>query len=163
KKARCLKTHSGLARKRIEMKKNTRSAVIALLILAVIRAIYFLRNRKGPEPVPGPLSGQLVVPFLDIGPSHSALIPLPLCETLLIDSGYRGATTVDLLKKYGVKEINLAIATHPHSDHIGEMRDVLRAFKVDEFWDSGFNHSTKTYADMLQEIKDRGIKFSTPK
>jgi competence protein ComEC len=43
------------------------------------------------------------------------------------------------------------------------MRDVMRAFKVEEVWDSGFNHPTKTYADMLQEIKDRGIKFATPK
>jgi competence protein ComEC len=88
---------------------------------------------------------------------------LPNGENVLIDSGDRGSPTVELLKKYGVKDISLIIATHPHSDHIGEMRDVMRAFRVKEFWDAGFNHTTRTYEDMLQEIKDQGIKFATPK
>jgi beta-lactamase superfamily II metal-dependent hydrolase len=145
------------------MNKNTRTAVIVLVVIAVLALIYFLRHRPPQEPVPGPVSGQLVIRFLDIGQGDAELIQLADGQTILIDSGDRGAPTVDLLKKYGVKQINLAIATHPHSDHIGEMRDVLRAFKVDEFWDAGYNHPTATYSNMLQEIKDRGIKFSTPK
>src|SRR5262249_40169719 len=146
------------------MKKNSRSGLVAILIIALVAVVYFLRHRQQqPEPVPGPVSGKLVIRFLDIGQGDAELIQLADGQTILIDSGDRGAPTVDLLKQYGVKQINLAIATHPHADHIGEMRDILRAFKVDEFWDSGFNHSTATYANMLQEIKDRGIKFSTPK
>lgn len=147
------------------MKKNSRSGLVAILIIAVVALVYFLRHRQQqpPEPVPGPVSGKLVIRFLDIGQGDAELIQLADGQTILIDSGDRGAPTVDLLKQYGVKQINLAIATHPHADHIGEMRDILRAFKVDEFWDSGFNHSTSTYANMLQEIKDRGVKFSTPK
>jgi beta-lactamase superfamily II metal-dependent hydrolase len=43
------------------------------------------------------------------------------------------------------------------------MGDVMRALGVKEFWDSGFPHSTKTYSDMLEEIKRRGIMFYTPK
>src|SRR5215212_263221 len=144
-------------------KSQRRSIAIALLALLVIAALSYLRNRSRQEPQPGPVSGKLVIHFLDIGQGDSELIQLPGGETILIDTGDRGAPTVDLLKKYGVREINLAITTQPHADHIGEMRDVMRAFKVDEVWDSGFNHPTKTYADMLQEIKDKGIKFSTPK
>ena len=144
-------------------KSQRRSIALALLVLAVMAALSYYRNRSRQEPRPGPVSGKLVIHFLDIGQGDCELIQLPGGETILIDAGDRGAPTVDLLKKYGVKELNLAIATHPHADHIGEMRDVLREFKVDEVWDSGFNHPTKTYADMLQEIKDRGVKFSTPK
>lgn len=88
---------------------------------------------------------------------------MPDGENILIDSGDRGSPTVDVLRKYGVHQIDLIIATHPHSDHIGEMRDVMRAFKVQEFWDSGFNHPTKTYGDMIEDIRDRGIKFATPR
>jgi competence protein ComEC len=144
-------------------KSQRRSIAFALLALAVVAALSYYRNRSRQEPQPGPVSGKLVIHFLDIGQGDSELIQLPGGETILIDTGDRGAPTVDLLKKYGVKEINLAITTHPHADHIGEMRDVMREFKVDEVWDSGFSHPTKTYADMLQEIKDKGIKFSTPK
>ena len=146
------------------MNKNLRPLVVIVLLAAVGAAImYFKKHREPQEPVPGPVSGKLTVRFLDIGQGDAELIQLPDGKTILIDSGDRGAPTVDLLKKYGVKEITLAIATHPHADHIGEMRDVMRAMKVDEVWDSGFNNPTATYTNMLQEIKERGIKFDTPK
>ena len=145
------------------MNRKIRSiAVLALLAVAVAALVVFLRHRQA-VPEPGPVSGKLVVRFLDVGQGDSELISLPNGETILIDSGDRGSPAVELLKKYAVKQITLIIATHPHADHIGEMRDVMRAFKVREVWDSGFNHATKTYGDMLQEIKDKGIKFATPK
>ena len=145
------------------MKKTLRPILILVLLAVVLVALVLVFRQRTQKPVPGPVSGKLVVHFLDIGQGDSELIELPDGETILIDSGDRGAPTVDLLRSYGVRQIDLIIATHPHSDHMGEMRDVMRAFKVQEFWDSGFNHPTKTYADMLQEIKDRGIKFATPK
>jgi competence protein ComEC len=145
------------------MNRTLRSIIILALLVAALAAAVFILRRPLPQTEPGPASGKLVVRFLDVGQGDSELIQLPDGETILIDSGDRGAPTVELLRRYGVKELSLVIATHPHSDHIGEMRDVMRAFKVLEFWDSGFSHTTKTYGDMLQEIKDRGIKFSTPK
>jgi competence protein ComEC len=145
------------------MNKKSRSIVtVALLAVALVALVLFFRQRQT-APEPGPASGKLTVRFLNVGQGDSELISLPNGETILIDSGDRGSPTVDLLRRYGVNEITLIIATHPHADHIGEMRDVMRAFKVREVWDSGFNHPTKTYVDMLQEIKDKGIKFATPK
>lgn len=145
------------------MNRTLRSILVAaLLVLALVALVRIFRH--GPrEPRPGPVSSGLVVRFLDVGQGDAELIGLPGGETILIDSGDRGSPTVELLKTYGVKQIDLIIATHPHADHIGEMRDVMRAFKVTEVWDSGFNHTTKTYGDMLQEIKDRGIKLATPR
>ena len=145
------------------MSKNLRSITVIALLAAALVALFVLLRQRRDEPRPGPASGKLVIHFLDVGQGDSELIQLPEGQTMLIDSGDRGAPTVDLLRKYGVTQIDLVIATHPHSDHIGEMKDVMRAFKVREFWDSGFNHSTRTYGDMLQEVKDEGIKFSTPK
>lgn len=145
------------------MNRKLRTIAILALLAVVLVALVLVLRQPHQQPEPGPDSGKLVVRFLDVGQGDAELITLPDGETILIDSGDRGSPTVDLLKKYGVKDITLIIATHPHSDHIGEMRDVMRAFKVHEFWDSGFNHTTKTYGDMLQEIKDQGIKFSTPK
>lgn len=145
--------------------RNSSRAIIALLIAVIAVVVYLYRHKfeRAPEPVPGPVSGKLTVRFLDIGQGDAELIQLPSGETIVIDSGDRGSATVEMLKKYGVREIDLLIATHPHADHIGEMRDIMRAFKVKELWDSGFPHTTKTYADMLQERKDQGIKFLKPK
>ena len=146
-------------------KNQRRNIVIALVALALLALVAYYRNRsrRVEVPEPGPVSGKLVVRFLDIGQGDSELIQLPGGETILIDTGDRGAATIDLLKRYGVKEINLAIATHPHADHIGGMVDVMRAFKVRELWDPGLNTGKVTYRKMLEEVDRQGIKFMTPK
>lgn len=145
------------------MDKRFRSLVTVALLAVALVAVVLVFRRLAPGPKPGPVSDKLVVRFLDVGQGDSELIQLPDGETILIDSGDRGAPTVSLLRKFGVTQIDLIIATHPHTDHMGEMRDVMRAFKVQEFWDSGFSHPTKIYGDMLKEIRDRGIKFATPR
>ena len=146
-------------------KSQRRIIVIALLALAVIALISYYRKRSQEVevPTPAPVAGKLVIHFLNIGQGDCELIQLPGGETILIDTGDRGAPTVDLLKRYGVKEINLAIATHPHADHMGEMVDVMRAFKVRELWDAGLNTGKVTYRRMLEEVDKQGIKFSTPR
>ncbi|HET9531941.1 MAG TPA: MBL fold metallo-hydrolase [Blastocatellia bacterium] len=144
------------------MRRSSRQIlVILLLVIAAAVAIYFYRSRQKQEPesVPGPVSGKLAIHFLNIGQGDSQVIQLPTGETILIDSGDSGAPTVSLLKNLGVSEIDLVIATHPHADHIGEMRDIMREFRVKEFWDSGYPHPTKTYREMLQEIRGRNITF----
>jgi competence protein ComEC len=147
------------------MKINGKTIAVILLLLIV--AVFFYQRcgkRRQPEPQPGPVSGKLVVRFLDIGQGDSQLLQLPDGKTILIDSGDRGKPTVEMLKQFGVSEIDLIIASHPHADHIGEIRDTLRAFKVKEVWDAGFTaKATKTYTDMLAEIKQQGIKFASPK
>src|SRR6185436_1255874 len=112
------------------MNKTLRSILIIALAAAAIVAIARFTRERDTQPQPGPVAGKLVVHFLDVGQGDSELIQLPAGETILIDSGDRGAPTVDLLRKFGVKQIDLIIATHPHADHIGEMRDVMRSFKV---------------------------------
>src|ERR1044072_8590295 len=146
-------------------RNQRRNLAIALLALAVVALISYYRKRSQEVevPKPGPVSGKLVIHFLDIGQGDSELIQLPGGETILIDTGDRGAATIDLLKKYGVKEISLAIATHPHADHIGEMVDVMRAFKVRELWDPGLNTGKVTYRKMLEEAVRQGVKFTTPR
>lgn len=142
------------------MRRAFRLFVAAALVAAVLAVLIYLLDRQ-PPPVPEP--GNLAVHFFDVGQGDSGLIQLPDGRSILIDSGDRGAPTARLLSARGVNRIDLAIATHPHSDHIGEMRDLLREFEVKEFWDSGFIHPTRTYAEMLERIKAEGIVFKTPK
>ncbi|HJQ69221.1 MAG TPA: MBL fold metallo-hydrolase [Blastocatellia bacterium] len=145
------------------MRKSSRSLLILLLLAAAAVGYYFLRQRREREPAPAPVTGQLVVHFLDVGQGDSELIRLPSGGTILIDTGARGAPTVEMLKRLGVGDIDLVIATHPHEDHIGEMVDVMRAFKVKEVWDPGFAYPTRTYLNMLKEIDSQNIKFENPK
>ncbi|MBQ8515017.1 MAG: MBL fold metallo-hydrolase [Ruminococcus sp.] len=81
---------------------------------------------ESPSPAVSTDGGMTAVHFLDVGQGDSTLI----CgteKTVLIDGGERDQGDVVLadLKEFGVKTIDCIIATHPHSDHIGGLVDVL--------------------------------------
>jgi hypothetical protein len=51
--------------------------------------------------------------------------------------------------------IPLAIATHPHGDHIVGMEELLRDFRhrITEFWDPGYYHPIASYLGMMAEVE----------
>lgn len=73
------------------------------------------------------------VHVLDVGQGDSTLI---LCgdSAVLLDGGERdqGETVVSYLEAQGVDSLDLVIASHPHSDHIGGLIEVLKRVKVEE-------------------------------
>jgi beta-lactamase superfamily II metal-dependent hydrolase len=54
-----------------------------------------------------------------------------------------------------VDSIPLVVATHPHSDHIGGIHQLLELYgpRVTEFWDPGYYHTTPHYHDMMRSIE----------
>lgn len=139
-------------------------AVFAIAVSAalVVGAFYWLRRQ--PKPVPAPefsSQGRLRIYALDVGQGESLLIVTPGGKSVLIDAGgpQAGGAVVAGLKRRGVREIDLAVATHPHADHIGGMRDVIAGFTVRNFLDSGRDFSSREYERLLAEIKNRNIRF----
>ena len=102
----------------------------------------------------GTPSGQnLTVHFLDVGQGDSILIEYKN-KSMLIDAGEsdQGKVVSNYLKDQGISTLDYVVATHPHSDHIGGMIDVLNNFKIKHFIDSGYPHTSKTYENMLTTI-----------
>ena len=66
--------------------------------------------------------------FLDVGQGDSTLFVVD-GKTILIDAGEvdMGDRVVSDLRKLGVTRIDLLVATHPHSDHIGGMQTGTRS------------------------------------
>ena len=102
----------------------------------------------------------MVVHFIDVGQGDAILIRCNGTDTL-IDAGERnmGKRVVSYLQSRNVTYLDLVVATHPHSDHIGGMAEVLGAFSVGRFIDSGTPHTSKTYEDMLTLIDEKSIPF----
>lgn len=73
------------------------------------------------------------VHMIDVGQGDSILIQTKE-KAVLIDAGERdqGQTVCDYLKSAGVNKLDLVIATHPHSDHIGGLADVLTQIRTEE-------------------------------
>lgn len=106
--------------------------------------------------------GRVAVHFIDVGQGDSELIQYN-GTTILIDAGEadEGPGLVTYLKHQGVRNIDLLIATHPHSDHIGGMQDVLKNFEVQRVIDSGMPYTTTTYQKFLETIDRKNIPYST--
>jgi len=104
--------------------------------------------------------GKLSVYFLDVGQGDSTLV-LFSNKSILIDAGEAemGDRVVGDLKALGVRRIDLLVATHPHSDHIGGMQKVLAAFPVGQVLDSGLPHTSSTYEHFLETIEQKNIPY----
>jgi competence protein ComEC len=104
--------------------------------------------------------GKLSVYFLDVGQGDSTLFVMN-GKTVLIDAGETGMgdRVVRDLKALGITRIDLLIATHPHSDHIGGMQEVLAAFPVGQVLDAGMPHPSPVYEHFLETIDRKNIPY----
>jgi competence protein ComEC len=97
-------------------------------------------------------SGALLVHFIDVGEGDSILIVAPDGKTALIDGGEPGSGAVAYLSTLGLKRLDMVVATHPHSDHIGGLVEVLKTYPVFTVVTNGQSDSTPIYESFLNAI-----------
>ena len=139
---------------------------VSLVLLALVVAGSFLlyqrcgRRREGPPP-PFVTQGRLRVYALDVGQGDSLLVISPGGKSVLVDAGtpQSAGAMIAALRRHRIEGLDLAVATHPHADHIGGMRRVLEAIPVKNFLDSGRDYTTPTFERMLKAVRDRGVRF----
>ncbi len=95
--------------------------------------------------------------FLDVGQGDAIVLRSPEGKVTLIDAG--PGSVVPMLQGLGLDTIDLAIATHPHADHIGGMQEVLRSVPVRAFMDNGIPHTTATYGSLMLEVEQSGVTY----
>lgn len=102
------------------------------------------------------------VHFIDVGQGSATLIQQGV-RGIIIDAGEReyGDRVVDYMKDCGIEKIILAVGSHPHSDHIGGLDEVIRAFPTDEVILPELTESntptTRVYEDLLIAIDEKDI------
>lgn len=110
-------------------------------------------------------NAQMQVHFIDVGQGDCTLIT---CggEAMLIDSGERDDSdaVINYIKKLGVKSFKYIIVTHPHTDHMGEMPDILKAFKTQYFImpkvPDSMTPTIMRYEKMLKQVKAQGLSVT---
>jgi competence protein ComEC len=94
-------------------------------------------------------------------------------KNVLIDGGERGQgkNVIAILEKYKIKKLDYVIATHPHSDHIGGIVDILYAMmkketslKINRIITCDVADeivpTSKTYEYFLSDIDELDINFT---
>ena len=110
------------------------------------------------------LSKDLNVLFLDVGQADAILIKSQN-EYMLIDAGNNedGPLLKDFFNDLGIEEFKYVFGTHAHEDHIGGLDDVIKNFKVKNFYMPEEVTSTQTFVEILDALEAKKIKFQTPK
>lgn len=158
-----------MARKRKSAVK-TQSIFITILLVIIFAAGFFYysgldlpaaNTAAGSMEKLLPREGQLSVIIIDVGQGDSIFVQSPAGKTMLIDAGEHEAyEAIDsYLSAAGIKTIDVLVATHPHTDHIGGMAEVVQNRKIGAVYAPKALHTSTTYENLLSTIKAKGLKI----
>ncbi|NLX93247.1 MAG: MBL fold metallo-hydrolase [Clostridiales bacterium] len=106
------------------------------------------------------------VHFIDVGQGDCILIKT-LHASALVDAGDRGKgeAVVQYLRNQNIEKLDYVFITHPDSDHIGGMPEVLENFKVSKFIMPAIKKenmpTTKIFEKLLNTIRNKQIDAET--
>ncbi len=151
--------------------KILKSTTHRYIILGIIVILFLLagcsltiETQAGP-----PISEEsfLKVHFIDVGQGDATLIQQINQDNtynMLIDAGNNGdgGYLVEYLKDQGVKTLDYIIGTHPHSDHIGGLDDVIKGFQVGAIIMPKVMANTRTFEEVMEAVSDKGLSITSP-
>ncbi len=98
--------------------------------------------------------------FLDVGQGDAVL--LRGGATVLIDGGPEESVLRQALRRHGVRRIDLAILSHPHSDHITGLMAALDSFVVGRLWYPAYAEADPAIAELLSLAARHGVPAEAP-
>jgi len=109
-------------------------------------------------------SDKMLVHYIDVGQGDSILIQVNN-KNLLIDAGPKSdkKKLLNYLSSLHLDKLDYVIATHPHEDHIGNMDDVINDYNVLAFYAPKVQSTTKTFEEMVEALKSKGLKINVIK
>lgn len=161
--------------KKFKFKSIAAFAAASLLAVSLTGCHYKITLIDGSEDSTDGGSGGVdaVVSYIDVGQGDCELIQAG-GYNVLIDGGEKGSgdTIISYLESQNISKIDYVVASHPHSDHIGGLNDVMYStikgksdIKIGEVFTCDLADSiipsTKVFTYFLQDIDDIGAEFKT--
>ena len=106
---------------------------------------------------------RLHLSVLDVGEGDAILIQTTAHQDILVDGGPSPqAIGLELGKKlpFWDRTIELMVLTHPHSDHLTGLVEVLRRYKVKQVLSPNLDDDSSTYNEWLKLIKEKNIEHT---
>ncbi len=127
--------------------KIVKSLVAIFLIINII--VWFILLSKDNRDT-------LKVVFLDVGQGDSVYIEAPNGNSVLIDGGPNASVLRGLgsVISFYDRDIDLVVATHPDSDHIGGLPFVFDRYEISNYLESGASSDSLVFNRLKESIQE---------
>jgi competence protein ComEC len=137
--------------------------IILFLIILVSLACFLYDFKKSDYKFQNDFNEDFSIVFFDVGNADSALIQFSN-YAVLIDAADRNSlcSIKNKLEERKIKVLDLVIITHPHSDHYGQMPEIIENFYINKLitCDSELDSNEKSnYKFFLKKLRDKKIKL----
>ncbi|HYI37472.1 MAG TPA: ComEC/Rec2 family competence protein [Thermoleophilaceae bacterium] len=106
--------------------------------------------------------GRFTVSFLDVGQGDATLVQAPGNVAILFDGGPPEAAVTRLLRRAGVGELALVVATHQSRDHHGGLQPVVERHRVRALLQNGDGTRDPTFRRVVATARARGARVMVP-
>lgn len=146
------------------MKNKIFQSFVHILRISLVLSFILILSGCTVEVSNNDSNSDLKVMYLDVGQGDAILIQSQ-GEAMLIDAGEKeqGSTVTGYLEQENIKSLKYIICTHPHSDHIGGMAEVIKEYNADEIFLDKQKYDTETYNNLISLVEKRNITKTYPK
>ncbi|ENZ9550577.1 MBL fold metallo-hydrolase [Clostridioides difficile] len=103
----------------------------------------------------------LSIHIIDVGQGDSILVQTPTNKNILIDGGDEDSENIIIsyLRQKRIKTIDIIIATHPDSDHIGSLDNVIKKFNVNSIYMPEQSTDSEAYQNLINSCTDKNLSI----
>lgn len=101
--------------------------------------------------------------FLDVGHGDAAII-IAEGEAMIVDGGEAQSSDkiFTVIKSLGVTELKYAVATHPHSDHVGGLASIFYAATVDAVFTPVLESANSRFVTLMEKAEQNNVPVIVP-
>lgn len=142
--------------------KPVRTKTIFQILVAA--ALLFQLAQPGASSKAAAAAANYKITFVNVGQGDAALLVDPNGFAVLVDGGKSsaGPGLVDFIRSQGIADIDVMVATHPDSDHIGGLLDVLQMDDVPvlSVLYNGYPGTTQTWTNFVNAVQAEGAAMN---
>ena len=106
--------------------------------------------------------GMLKVIFADVGQGDMTIITTPSGRTIVVDGGpdpERAIQVLDAQMPFWKRTLSLVVLSHPHSDHVSGLSEILRRYDVERILESRSKYESADYMAWSRLVGSEGAQL----